>query len=123
MGWHHFSVLLFVWASHLTTKSNMHIVFTWMNMVVHTLMYGYYAARAIGIRPPYPVVLTGLQIVQMVIGTATVWYSQYCPEDYRMFWFGIVMYSSYLFLFSKMFVERYLLGGGKKDAKAKKKRS
>lgn len=105
--YHHLTVLLYVWYSQVAAQTNAHIVFTVMNCFVHSLMYSYYAAAAIGIFFPFPQLLTVLQILQMVVGTYTVYASGACPEHSGLWWAGIIMYLSYFALFTKFFYEKY----------------
>jgi len=113
--YHHSTVLLFTWASHVYAQTNVHIVFTTMNYIVHVLMYAYYAAAAVGVFFPFPQILTVLQITQMVIGAIAAYQAGVCPEHELMWWAGVIMYASYFYLFTKFFLEKY--GDPKRDPK------
>lgn len=88
-----------------------------MNYSVHALMYSYYAFKAYGIRIPKPMAIsiTLLQIIQMIFGLLVTCYvyanvisgNMNCIAPLHMLKFGVLMYSSYLFLFVKFFIDVY----------------
>lgn len=116
---HHATVLLYTWFAEYTHLS-LGFVFIVVNAFVHTFMYFYYFLSEIGHRPPEIVALliTIIQITQMVIGIASivinayVWYATgaLCMCDYpqAMMIAGVAMYGSYLFLFLQFFWRRYI---------------
>lgn len=114
--YHHITVLLYCWHSY-ATEAPQALYFVAMNYSVHAIMYGYYCLMALKIKPPIPpVVITAAQISQMVVGVivqvaASIKYlrgAESCDlNGWNVFWGGL-MYASYLFLFSKFAVERYL---------------
>lgn len=95
-----------------------------MNYGVHSIMYFYYFLMAIKIRPPWAMMVTILQISQMVVGVACTIFSFYylnqpgCKVSEQNTWAAFVMYGSYLALFVEFFVGRYLL----KSKQPKKKK-
>lgn len=125
--YHHVSVLIFAWSSYSIGNSTMP-VFGSMNIFVHSIMYFYFAICACGwksIVRPFAPLITSLQILQMVGGSALTFYSYYvnigayqagitdqsqlpCAVGKSAARFGSLMYLSYLYLFSKMFVNSYL---------------
>uniref|UniRef100_A0A3P8TAK5 Elongation of very long chain fatty acids protein n=1 Tax=Amphiprion percula TaxID=161767 RepID=A0A3P8TAK5_AMPPE len=118
--YHHMTVLLYSWFSYKDMVAGGGWFMT-MNYVVHALMYSYYAARAAGLRVPRPlaVLVTGAQIVQMLMGllvSALVlgWMPQGdCPSRLdNVLWAGL-MYLNYLLLFCNFFYRTYLQPGGK----------
>lgn len=133
--YHHVSVLIFAWSSYSVGNSTMP-VFATMNIFVHSIMYMYFALCACGfkkiLRPIAPFI-TALQIAQMVGGSTLTFYSYAvnvsaynagvedinqlpCAVSKSAARFGVIMYVSYLYLFSKLFVNSYL----KKPAPAAK---
>eukprot|EP00667_Euglena_gracilis_P014097 EG_transcript_14586 len=119
--YHHVTVLLFCWHSYIT-ESSTGIYFASMNYLVHSIMYFYYGAMAYKLPMKwFPAeLLTALQILQMVLGvfiiscswyyTATATPENPCSSDRGNQLAGILMYLSYLLLFMKFFVDKYIFG-------------
>ena len=114
--YHHITVLIYAWYT-LSYKPAPAILFCSMNYVVHTVMYSYYAVKAGGYRVPSQVamVITILQILQMIAGIAfnitgfiALQRGDDCQFSYRIFIFGITIYTSYLILFGNFFYQRYI---------------
>ena len=67
--YHHITVLIYCWYSfsQYTAPARWFVV---MNFMVHSIMYTYYAFRALRYRVPkiIAMVITSLQLVQMIIG-------------------------------------------------------
>jgi len=113
--YHHVTVLVYCWYSfsEYTAPARWFVV---MNFVVHSLMYSYYALKAMRIRVARSVamVITSLQLLQMVVG---------CLVNYTAFTFktkgmscgvsetnlrlSLLMYSSYFILFARFFYNAY----------------
>jgi hypothetical protein len=113
--YHHVTVLIYCWYSfsEYTAPARWFVV---MNFVVHALMYTYYAFKALKYRVPKCVamVITSLQLLQMVIG---------CVVNYMAFTFkqngmqcgvsdtnlklSLLMYTSYFVLFARFFYNAY----------------
>ncbi|ORZ27060.1 ELO family [Lobosporangium transversale] len=56
-------------------------IFTTFNSFVHTIMYAYYAATSVGLKPPGKKYLTSMQITQFWTGSAlALWYEIGAPE-------------------------------------------
>ena len=121
--YHHVTVLLYCWHSYVTSSPT-GVFFCAMNYGVHSIMYFYYFLMAIKIKPPWAMLITTLQISQMIVGviltvlgfvyvgsSPNCWIS---TENNRA---AFCMYGSYLALFLQFFVSRYF--GGKK-VKSKK---
>jgi hypothetical protein len=79
-------------------------------------MYGYYFLMAMKLRPKWfnPMIITGFQISQMVVGVAVTLVGFYfyntdseCRIEKENNTAAFVMYGSYLFLFLQFFVGRY----------------
>lgn len=120
--YHHVSVLLFCWISYVT-ESGAGIYFVAMNYTVHALMYSYYFLNAVKLLPKWfpSWIITTFQIVQMIIGTgiviATFYYYKYggqkyppgeCHNDLSNIVVGVLIYSSYLYLFMEYAVKRFI---------------
>lgn len=102
-----------------------------MNAFIHTVMYFYYFLTCLRIDTSFMAMpLTIGQISQMFIGITIVvtWAKLYFFDEYKcmcdepkiMVLSCALMYGSYLFLFVKFFVQRYILG--KKRVSTKKKK-
>lgn len=113
--YHHITVLLYSWYSYKDMVAGGGWFMT-MNYSVHALMYSYYAARAAGLRVPRPfaVLITSAQIAQMgmgltVSGLVYSWMQQgNCHSHLDNITWAILMYLSYLLLFSNFFYQTYL---------------
>lgn len=88
-----------------------------MNYVVHALMYAYYGARALQWKLPriMAMCITGLQIMQMVIGFYVSFYAfraklsgTYCEIPMRTATFGFLVYVAFFYMFARFFVKNYL---------------
>ena len=120
--YHHITVFIYCWYSY-SEITNPQQWFISMNYFIHFIMYLYYAVRASSVyRPPVWVnmVITSLQLIQMVVG---VWVNlyiflnmRYTPgwhcdgkveTTYVYVGAAFVMYASYFFLFAKFFYSAY----------------
>jgi len=117
--YHHVMTALYCWyANQVSVYDNCTgWSFAVMNLFVHTLMYTHYALAALGIHFNWNVMLTSLQLAQMVVGMSVVSYAalQCSNRDSFRFgsYFGLIMYASYAVLFANFFIKRYC-GSGKK---------
>lgn len=116
--YHHITVLLYSWFSYTeyTASARWFIV---MNYCVHSVMYSYYALRAMGYSPPRQIamVITTLQLLQMVVGCAiNIWARQLlqsgaeCHISEMNVKLSMAMYFSYFVLFARFFYKAYLSG-------------
>jgi len=113
--YHHVTVLIYCWYSfsEYTAPARWFVV---MNFAVHSLMYTYYAFRALRFRIPKYVamVITTLQLVQMVVG-CLVNYIAYtlkrrgveCGVSNTNLKMSLLMYTSYFVLFARFFYNAY----------------
>eukprot|EP00930_Biecheleria_cincta_P020348 TRINITY_DN1531_c0_g1_i5.p1 TRINITY_DN1531_c0_g1~~TRINITY_DN1531_c0_g1_i5.p1 ORF type:complete len:407 (-),score=91.03 TRINITY_DN1531_c0_g1_i5:477-1697(-) len=116
--WHHSTVLLFCWHSYSVSIAT-DMWFCCMNYAVHSVMYGYFAVTATKYRKmatPFAMFITLAQLLQMVVGMyVTVQAVLYqanghkCHVNKTNSILGLLMYFSYFVLFSKLFVDNYLL--------------
>ena len=109
--YHHITVLLYCWYGAGTDSPAGHW-FGAMNVIVHSIMYSYYAVKAAGIRLSSTIakIITTLQISQMFIGlvvTLTALTAPYEIASYKVLYFGLVIYASYFLLFINFFYHRY----------------
>ena len=114
--YHHISTLIYVWYSypaHLGPGR----WFMVMNYTVHSFMYTYYAFRALQFRIPkwVNIVITTMQITQMVVGTTVnLWTynikkrGDFCQQSYDNVKYSLMMYFSYFILFSYFFYNAYM---------------
>merc|ERR1712130_839461 len=116
--WHHSTVLLYCWYSYSNVIAT-GIWFAAMNYSVHAVMYGYFAITATKYRKlvtPFAIFITLAQLLQMVVGmyvtVKAVLYQadgEECHVNKTNSVLGLLMYFSYFVLFSKLFVDNYLL--------------
>jgi elongation of very long chain fatty acids protein 6 len=114
--YHHVTVLVYTWHAYKDHTASGRW-FIWMNYAVHALMYSYYALRAVHIRVPKPVAMlvTLLQILQMVVGV-TIGITIYllksdgyaCQQTWTNLQFSFAIYFSYFLLFCNFFYHAYL---------------
>lgn len=114
--WHHSVVLAFMW-TQFTTGSPALKYFMLMNVIIHAVMYFYYALQCLNIRihKSVAMTITAVQILQMVAGLWTQYltyhYLAQGHECFRNDWAAftaVVVYGSCLYLFSAFFVQKYL---------------
>lgn len=132
--YHHVTVLAYCWHSYVT-ESGAGLYFISMNYTVHAVMYFYYFLMAIRSIPKWfpSWIITTIQILQMVVGTAVVCYSIYfknygsknfsvgsCNVEFENLVVGGIIYASYLYLFMEFAVKRYIFKGDAKKKPAKK---
>jgi len=116
LHWYHHTTVL-VYSLHITKhRLAGGAYYGCMNMTVHSVMYSYYTLTACKIKLPkkLSILVTTMQTVQMFIGvgvTCFLWTqlnSKTCPTNLNSVLFGSLMYSTYLFLFCKFFVNSYI---------------
>lgn len=120
--YHHITVFIYCWYSY-SYITNPQQWFITLNFFVHSIMYTYYAVRASGIyRPPIWInmVITSLQLLQMVIGawvniyvfinmSDPTWYCDGKIETtYSYVYLAFIMYMSYFVLFAHFFYCSYI---------------
>jgi len=113
--YHHVTVLLFSWYSYAELAATCRW-FVVMNYSVHALMYSYYAVRASRVKVPKPLamVITLLQLLQMVVGcwvNILAWRYKAAGRDCsvsqtNLYW-SFAMYFSYFILFARFFQQAY----------------
>lgn len=116
--YHHLTVMLYCWHAY-TSITPAGFTFASMNYTVHSIMYTYYFICACGYRKvvrPFASCITGLQILQMIVGVMIVLYLTIqvfilkapCKANSYNIMYGLVMYASYLVLFCKLFYSNYI---------------
>lgn len=96
-----------------------------MNYCVHSVMYSYYALRAMKFSPPrfIAMIITALQLTQMVVGCAiNIWAHGFlktagrssCNISEMNIKLSIAMYFSYFVLFARFFYATYLSNNARK---------
>lgn len=90
------------------------IYFATVNLLVHWIMYAYYAQVAFGVTwvRSYGKYLTFLQAAQMVFGLVVlVWSTVACPLSWQNNWHGTLfaggMYATYLYLFGSLLRDKW----------------
>eukprot|EP01080_Neovahlkampfia_damariscottae_P002749 gene2749-4157_t len=124
--WHHITVLLFTWYSGVWFLS-IAFIFAIMNSFIHSFMYTYYFLMSIKIKPSWAKLLTIGQITQMIIGISVIsWffvkvYSKgekcHCDRTDYLAISCIAMYGSYLILFVRFYIQRYIFTNDDKKTK------
>jgi elongation of very long chain fatty acids protein 6 len=110
--YHHMATLMYCWDAFILSNPSGG-VFAGMNLCVHTIMYAYYAATYFGRLPNgLRVVITSLQLLQMLVGVAAVITHLQCENAERAVlvnsqW-ALAMYISYFVLFAKLFYDSYM---------------
>ncbi|KAJ8315908.1 hypothetical protein KUTeg_006542 [Tegillarca granosa] len=107
--YHHVTVLIYTWYSY-PVKIGSGRWFMTMNYVVHSFMYTYYALRAMRFNVPkfVNIVITGLQLLQMIIGSIiNVWSYQIksnggkCSQSMENIIFSMIIY-----FITKLYIEQ-----------------
>eukprot|EP01138_Halocafeteria_seosinensis_P008898 gb/GECG01009094.1/.p1 GENE.gb/GECG01009094.1/~~gb/GECG01009094.1/.p1 ORF type:complete len:287 (+),score=15.72 gb/GECG01009094.1/:1-861(+) len=118
--YHHIATFLYCWLVGSVSHhyNGVGFLFGTMNVVVHSFMYTYYFLQAVDMGKPLQAcgintLLTTLQLAQMAVGTYTTLHVQWkCPREHRYpeihYYATLVMYASYLFLFGKLFIDKYI---------------
>eukprot|EP00922_Rhytidocystis_sp_ex-Travisia-forbesii_P015078 GHVS01022531.1.p1 GENE.GHVS01022531.1~~GHVS01022531.1.p1 ORF type:complete len:460 (-),score=71.69 GHVS01022531.1:60-1439(-) len=130
--YHHSTVLLYTWDAYCVEQP-CGIYFVAMNYAVHTVMYFYFFVSAVlKRRLSWGIFVTVAQISQMFVGVAVTIVSLYYVNSYpqQTTWTreqvvqplkhgvyiskgnligGMLMYSTYFYLFAQFFLQRYLV--------------
>ena len=109
--YHHLTVLLYCWHSYAAEAPHA-LYFVAMNYGVHSIMYTYYALMALHLKPSWfaPEVVTAAQILQVIVGVSVqvAAMRSNCGVDRNNLIAGGVMYFTYLLLFVKFAVDRFV---------------
>merc|ERR1719495_644240 len=121
--YHHLTVLVYVFYCFIQFTSCA-LWFMTMNYFVHSLMYTYFALRAMRVRVPKVVamIITSLQLVQMVVGCAVNYFAfkfkengMPCAVSDNNLFYSSLMYSSYFVLFARFFYKAYFCKSERKS--------
>lgn len=132
-AYHHAATLVLTW-SQLVEHSGCQWVPIVINLWVHVFMYYYYAMSALRIRIWWKKYLTTLQIMQFIIDVVVVNYAYgifimsgfdetVCYGTTRGAVVGIVVLTSYLFLFIQFYVRTYLTSARKPSSSRAQQRT
>ena len=80
--WYHHIITYIFSVSLFYIESPAAIIYTWMNLWVHAIMYFYYTLTSLGQRPSWAIFITISQIIQMFVGTAVTWTAISCEKKY-----------------------------------------
>ena len=114
--YHHITVLMYVWLSYPYRPASGRW-FMMMNYSVHSLMYTYYALRAMRVKVPRVVnkIITTLQLCQMFVGLCIAIYLRHvmnsgipCATNWMAIKYSFLMYVTYFILFLKFFYDAYI---------------
>lgn len=115
--YHHLIVVPYSWFVYAETIAATRW-YAVMNYFVHSWMYSYYTLKAMQYKFPkgFAIMITTMQLVQMVIGCVATIAAYYYRESYELecyitrksFIFGFTIYFSFLILFGNFFFKTYL---------------
>uniref|UniRef100_A0A2P2HWR7 Elongation of very long chain fatty acids protein n=1 Tax=Hirondellea gigas TaxID=1518452 RepID=A0A2P2HWR7_9CRUS len=114
--YHHVTVLLYAWYSYSDYIATARW-FVCMNYLVHSVMYSYYALKALKFKVSRFVAMfiTTAQLAQMIMGAAVnIWAYQVkqagneCHVSYENIKISLIMYTSYFVLFAHFFRRAYM---------------
>jgi elongation of very long chain fatty acids protein 6 len=114
--YHHATVLVYCWYSYHEFASSGRW-FMGMNFIVHSIMYGYYALRALkfNISRHVSKLITTLQLIQMIIGCIVnykAWLIKSqngkCAISNENIKYSFIMYFTYFVLFFQFFINAYI---------------
>ncbi|CAL8111130.1 unnamed protein product [Orchesella dallaii] len=114
--YHHATVMLYCWYTYYFHDAA-HRWFMTINLFVHSVMYSYYAIRAMGIKLPrnLAMCITFLQLNQMFFGVAVNGYALYmksseieCQTETFNILLALLMYATYAVLFGNFFNKAYV---------------
>lgn len=114
--YHHITVFMYTWYSYKERASSGRWFIT-MNYAVHSVMYSYYAMKALRFRSPnwVKMAITLFQLSQMVVGSYIGIYIYYlhkdgvqCSVTDNNLKASFAMYFSYFLLFAKFFYDTYV---------------
>jgi len=123
---HHASVVVFATLSYPYFAGS-GLWFMTMNYFVHSIMYSYYFFKASSIRVPrfISMLITTLQIIQMIVACSVTGYSYFgrlahglpCGSDGLFnIYMAATLYFSYFVLFGHFFIQAYFLSSSKKKS-------
>ncbi|KAM6184792.1 very long chain fatty acid elongase 3 [Rhynchocyon petersi] len=125
--WYHHSTVLIFTSFAYNRKIAAGGWFMTMNFGVHSIMYTYYTLKAAKMNPPktLSMLITSLQILQMVLGSAVsilnyTWrHEPGCSSTTmeQLFW-SSALYSTYFVLFAHFFCQAYLIPKVKNKTKS-----
>jgi len=116
--YHHATVTFFVWCCSGAYMSPLNVYFGTFNVLVHSIMYSYYAMVVVNIKITKAVrmAITGLQLMQMVYGMFLTGYIYSrkakglpCSVPDQTITIAITIYVSYFALFLKFFIQTYVM--------------
>jgi len=114
--YHHATTLIYTWYS-INGVNSTGRWFIAMNFAVHSLMYSYYACRAMRMRIPkwVNIMITSLQIAQMIVG---IWVNVHayfqkqegnrCDVSYNNIFWSFFVYFTFFVLFFQFFRNAYM---------------
>ncbi|KAL1787520.1 elongation of very long chain fatty acids protein 3 [Sigmodon hispidus] len=114
--WYHHSTVLLYTSFGFKNRVPSGGWFMTMNLGVHSIMYTYYTLKAAKVKHPsfLPMVITSLQILQMVMGTIFgilnyIWRQEKgCYTTREHFFWSFMLYGTYFLLFARFFHQAYL---------------
>lgn len=123
--YHHSTVLMFTFFGYYKKVPSGGWFMT-INLGVHAIMYTYYTLKACQINTPriLPILITSLQILQMLVGILVNIIAYFWRQkdgcymtDNEFFWF-VLLYLSYFILFANFFIQAYIIPKDKAKIKS-----
>jgi len=120
LHWYHHTMTLSGWWLVAGIGEPVFLWFGFMNAVVHSFMYSYYAIKALRFKlhPKIAMFVTSLQLIQMVMAVVFSTYSAVimklygddaCPHrDWWSLKLSFTIYTTYAVLFAKLFLDYYV---------------
>ena len=128
LHWYHHSTALFMaWFGYSDLSSTARW-FININYGIHSVMYSYYALRALNVRIPkgIAIAITISQTIQMIFGLFVTLFALYhkskgtnCKTSYSVLYCLIVIFVTYFILFVNFFINSYLKTSNEKQIKNK----
>ncbi|XP_023222629.1 elongation of very long chain fatty acids protein 3-like [Centruroides sculpturatus] len=116
LHWYHHSLTLVITTYNVSGKLSTGYWYVAMNLLVHSFMYLYFAAKAIKVKVPrsIAIIITISQILQMIIACfVTIWAAnqyftgKYCEQNYQLIIFSMLVYTTHAVLFLCLFTNTY----------------
>lgn len=124
LHWYHHVTVIFCVFFTVTRELSTLRWYVTQNYAIHSIMYTYYALRAVGVKIPkaISISITSLQIMQMFVALFITSYALFekisnrpCFVDNANIALGLVCYGSYAVLFGNFFIQTYFRKTGNRS--------
>lgn len=124
--YHHTTVLIYCFYTYHEFSACGQWFMT-MNYFIHSIMYSYYALKALKLKIPSSIsqLITALQLIQMIVGVYVNYESYFlldsvtsnCRLSRKNIYYSVLMYFSYFILFANFFIQTYVFKTKKNSIK------